>query len=118
MQNLFNELKISLENNGKLIDADGLLLKNKIISDVYLIRNERQFRIYSFDDGKPLEPDFILYLIGHEKKQTIHYQIFIEPKGGHLLKRDERKEKFLLRLKAESIIGQPWKDKKHNVWGL
>lgn len=101
----------------KYIDKNYADLKKRY-TDVYLIRNERHFKIYAFDDGRPLEPDFILYLIGKEKRETMHYQIFIEPKGGHLLKQDEWKEKFLLRLRAESVIEQLWKDRKYSVWGL
>ena len=101
----------------KYIDKHYSDLKKRY-SDVYLIRNERHFKVYNFDDGRPLEPDFILYLIGREKPNTMHYQIFIEPKGGHLLKQDEWKEKFLLRLQAESVIEQLWKDRNYAVWGL
>ena len=101
----------------KYIDKYYSELKKRY-SDVYLIRNERHFKIYAFDDGRPLEPDFILYLIGREKAKTMHYQIFIEPKGGHLLLQDEWKEKFLLRLKTESMIEQLWKDKRYAVWGM
>ncbi|MCA9466155.1 MAG: DEAD/DEAH box helicase family protein [Nitrospira sp.] len=101
----------------KYIDKNYDDLKKRY-TDVYLIRNERHFKIYAFDDGRPLEPDFILYLIGKEKNDTLHYQIFIEPKGGHLLKQDEWKESFLQRLKAESVIEQLWKNRKYAVWGL
>ncbi len=101
----------------KFIDKHYDDLKKRY-SDVYLIRNERHFKIYNFDDGRPLEPDFILYLIGCEKSDTMHYQVFIEPKGGHLLKQDEWKEKFLLRLQVETVIEQLWKDRKFAVWGL
>jgi type III restriction enzyme len=101
----------------KYVDKQYSELKKRY-SDVYLIRNERHFKIYAFDDGRALEPDFILYLIGHEKTDTLYYQVFIEPKGGHLLKQDEWKEKFLMRLKAESMIEQLWKDKKYAIWGM
>ncbi|HCU05523.1 MAG: hypothetical protein A2X77_02605 [Gammaproteobacteria bacterium GWE2_42_36] len=101
----------------KYVDKQYSELKKRY-SDVYLIRNERHFKIYAFDDGRALEPDFILYLIGHEKTDTLYYQVFIEPKGGHLLKQDEWKEKFLMRLKAESMIEQLWKDKKYIIWGM
>ena len=101
----------------KFIDKHYDDLKKRY-SDAYLIRNERHFKIYNFDDGRPLEPDFILHLIGREKLDTMHYQVFIEPKGGHLLKQDEWKEKFLLRLQTEAVIEQLWKDRKYAVWGL
>jgi type III restriction enzyme len=92
-------------------------LKTKY-KEIYLIRNERHFKIFHFDDGTPLEPDFILFLVKKNPKQNFHYQIFIEPKGGHLLVEDEWKEKFLMRLKAEHEIEQLWKGKMFNVWGM
>lgn len=87
-------------------------------SDVWLIRNEKHFKLYNFDDGRPLEPDFVLYLIGKEKTDTMHYQVFVEPKGAHLLKADEWKEQFLSSIKANSSIEQLFKGKKYVVWGL
>jgi type III restriction enzyme len=101
----------------KYIDKHYDDLKKKY-ADVYLIRNERHFKVYNFDDGQAYEPDFILYLIGRDKAETMHYQIFIEPKGGIYLKPDEWKEKFLLRLQAETVIEQLWKDREYAVWGL
>lgn len=101
----------------KFIDKHYDDLKKKY-SDVYLIRNERHFKLYNFDDGRPLEPDFVLYLIGKEKQDTLHYQVFIEPKGGHLLKQDEWKEKFLTSLKNNAKIEQLWTNRKYTVWGL
>lgn len=92
-------------------------LKKKY-SDVYLIRNEKHFKLYNFDDGRPLEPDFVLYLVGKEKQDTMHYQAFIEPKGSHLLKADEWKEKFLVSIKASFEIEQLFTNKKYVVWGL
>jgi len=92
-------------------------LKKKY-SDAYLIRNEKHFKLYNFDDGRPLEPDFVLYLVGKEQKDTMHYQVFIEPKGSHLLKADEWKEKFLVSIKASFEIEQLFTNKKYAVWGL
>lgn len=87
-------------------------------SDAYLIRNEKHFKLYSFDDGRPLEPDFVLYLVGKEQLDTMHYQIFIEPKGAHLLRADEWKEKFLISIKDSFEIEQLITNKKYAVWGL
>lgn len=46
--------------------------------EVYLLRNEEQYKIYDFQKGRGFQPDFILFL-----KQSIkmYYQVFIEPKG-------------------------------------
>ena len=86
--------------------------------EIFLVRNERSFKIYNFDDGKPMEPDFILFLSKKETAETLHYQIFIEPKGGHLLKTDEWKESFLKRLKDEHKIEQLWTGSNYIVWGM
>jgi len=101
----------------KFIDKRYADLKKKY-SDVYLIRNERHFKIYNFKDGRPLEPDFVLYLIGKDDHNTMHYQVFIEPKGGHLLRQDEWKEKFLISLKNTAKIEQLWKNNMYTVWGM
>ena len=101
----------------KFIDKryDDLKLK---FSEAYLIRNEKHFKLYSFDDGKALEPDFLLYLIGKNETDTMHYQVFIEPKGGHLIKADEWKQQFLLRIKDEFTVDKLFSNKNYVVWGL
>ena len=87
-------------------------------SDVYLLRNERHFKIFNFLDGRPLEPDFVLFLVGKEPSNTKHYQVFIEPKGGHLLKTDAWKEDFIGGLKSGPYIEQLFANKDYIVWGL
>lgn len=66
-------------------------LKDKY-DKVYLVRNERQLAIYSFDGGERFEPDYLLFL--HLQKQDGYeqLQIFIEPKGTHLVEKDSWKE--------------------------
>ena len=87
-------------------------------SEMYLLRNERHFKLYNFDDGRVFEPDFVLFLVKNDKKQSLHYQVFIEPKGGHLIKNDEWKHEFLMQLKKQHKIEQLWKDKEYIVWGM
>lgn len=48
----------------------------------------------------------------------MHYQIFIEPKGEHLLKTDEWKEKFLMQLKKEHYLEQLWIGRNYIIWGM
>lgn len=61
---------------------------------IYLIRNERHFKIYSFSDGQAFEPDFVLFL--QEKNgNMLTYQIFVEPKGKYLKEHDKWKQSFL-----------------------
>jgi len=101
----------------KFIDKSYQKLKDKY-DEIYLIRNERFFKIFNFDDGKATEPDFVLFLINAKNKIKLHYQIFIEPKGNHLLKQDAWKESFLKSLQSEHKLEQLWKDKKYTVWGM
>ena len=86
---------------------------------VYLIRNERQFHLYSFDGGERFEPDYVLML---QKEKSIGYsqlQVFIEPKGSHLLEKDKWKEEFLLSLKSESIpVIEFVDDNDYKIWGF
>jgi len=67
-------------------------LKNKY-DEVYLLRNEEVYKIYSFKDGRSFQPDFLLFL--REKNNSMYFQIFIEAKGEHLIKHDEWKNEFL-----------------------
>ncbi|HCT9179771.1 TPA: DEAD/DEAH box helicase family protein [Corynebacterium aurimucosum] len=72
--------------------------------EVYLIRNERlaPLAIYSFETGERFEPDFLL-LLRKDGDVVSQQQIYIEPKGGHLLETDQWKEDFLLSLDANAI---------------
>ncbi|HBO33719.1 MAG TPA: hypothetical protein DD636_03110 [Anaerolineaceae bacterium] len=52
-------------------------------AEIYLLRNEGHFAIYDFAQGRPFQPDFVLFL--QEKSgELITYQLFIEPKGKFL----------------------------------
>ncbi len=101
----------------KFIDKTYDALKTKW-DEIYLVRNEKHFQLYNFDDGQPLEPDFVLFLKRKGSDVSLHYQVFIEPKGAHLLKTDEWKEKFLKSLKAKHRIDVLWKSRKYVVWGM
>ncbi|NOR70857.1 MAG: type III deoxyribonuclease [Methylomarinum sp.] len=101
----------------KYIDKAIEQLKEKY-SEVYLLRNERHFKLFNFDDGRAFEPDFVLFLIKNNTSPAIHYQVFIEPKGSHLIKQDEWKHNFLMQLETEHKIEQLWKDREYIVWGM
>ena len=101
----------------KFIDKTYDVLK-KQFSDIYLIRNEKHFQLYRFEDGQVIQPDFVLFMKKKEGDETVHYQVFIEPKGSHLLDQDKLKELFLISLKKQFKITTLWKSKKFTVWGL
>jgi type III restriction enzyme len=87
--------------------------------EIYLVRNEREIRIFDFDSGDAFEPDFLLFM--QQKMDVNKYdniQIFIEPKGGHLAANDIWKEKFMLRLKDESAITFSTQIGGYRIWGM
>lgn len=99
---------------GKMIDD----IKTKYKEDeIYLIRNERHFKIYNFEDGRAFEPDFVLFT--QHTEDNLHFQIFIEPKGGYLILKDKWKEDFLSEIKDNvkgSII--EFENEKYKILGL
>lgn len=93
-------------------------LKSKY-DKVYLIRNERQLAIYSFDGGERFEPDYLLFLHSSKTDGYEQLQIFIESKGGHLIQNDGWKEDFLLQLESNAIpIIKFADDNNYKIWGF
>lgn len=95
-------------------------IKNKF-EDVYLIRNEIQACIYSFEDGSKFEPDYVLILNKYQEnkeKDNLYICMFIEPKGEHLLEKDSWKNTLLLDLKEKGIpIVKFVDDNEYRIWG-
>ena len=73
-------------------------LKEKF-TNIYLIRNEREIKIID-KLGRAFEPDFILFC-KQKKGKELTYQVFIEPKGAHLIANDKWKEVFLKQIREE-----------------
>lgn len=72
---------------------------NQKFENIYLIRNEREIKI--FDKlGRAFEPDFLLFCKQRDGEQMT-FQVFIEPKGNHLLGHDKWKEDFLKEINTE-----------------
>ena len=72
---------------------------NQKFENIYLIRNEREIKI--FDKlGRAFEPDFLLFCRQRDGEEMT-FQVFIEPKGNHLLGHDKWKEDFLKEIRAE-----------------
>ncbi|MDO4570715.1 MAG: DEAD/DEAH box helicase family protein [Planctomycetia bacterium] len=91
----------------------------KTYEQVYLVRNERQLVLYSFDSGERFEPDYLLILLRQKSSGYEQYQIFVEPKGNHLIAQDKWKEEFLLQIKERGIPQKTFADdKEYYVWGL
>ena len=77
----------------RMLDRQIDALRDKY-DEVHLVRNERHFKIYNFNDGQAFEPDFVLFLREKDGAMLTH-QIFIEPKGKHLQEHDRWKQDFL-----------------------
>jgi len=86
---------------------------------VYLVRNERQLALYSFDEGERFEPDYLLFLRKKNSSGYDQYQIFVEPKGEQLIKEDKWKEDFLLQIEKQGIPKKTFvDDNTYHVWGF
>lgn len=85
--------------------------------EIYFIRNEQHFKIFNFKDGNAFEPDFVLFLKDEDDK-IYNYQLFVEPKGDHLIKHDFWKEDFLSEINITKIKPTIMKDEEYVIYGL
>ena len=90
----------------------------EIYNEIYLHRNEKDFHIYSFVDGKRFEPDYILFLRRFDDPNLVTYQIFIEPKGEQLIEKDSWKEEFLLSIEDKSKLIVTYENQDFKLYGL
>lgn len=93
----------------------------KEYDEVYLVRNERipALAIYEFDTGERFEPDFLLFLQKRGTDGYLQEQIYIEPKGNHLLEKDKWKEDFLLKIEEQGIPLKKYvDDNEYRIFGL
>lgn len=102
----------------KYIDSIYNQLREKYSEEVYLVRNELDFKIYNFEDGRPFAPDFVLFLRRKDGTDYDNLQIFIEPKGTHLLVTDQWKEDFLNQIQGADTGQFCLKGEKFNIYGL
>lgn len=85
-----------------LIDRNIEKLKTKW-DDIYLIRNERDLKLYAFDSDGVFMPDYVLYLHRNDPAPTTHY-VFIEPKGENIESGDQWKNEFLQQLETTAEV--------------
>ena len=94
-------------------------------SDIYLLRNEKAVRIYSFDEGKAFEPDFLMFA-NDKKTGNISWQIFIEPKGSQFADANNKfenskegwKQKFLAEITHRDEAKELVNDDRYRIVGL
>lgn len=87
----------------KFLDSQIEALQEKF-KDIYLLRNERFFKLYRFSDGKATEPDYVLFMKEHRTGEDLIYQLLIEPKGDQLLAVDSWKEDFLQEIASQAKV--------------
>lgn len=87
--------------------------------DIYLLRNEKDLKIYSFTSEDAYQPDYVLFLKKkNDGAKTDYIQIFIEPKGGHLRSTDKWKEDAMKEIRENADIRFSTKSTNFNVWGM
>lgn len=87
--------------------------------EIYLVRNEKDLKIYDFAEGRPFEPDFVLFLrIKGSSDKYDNLQLFIEPKGDNLLIKDKWKNDFLKQIKAMAEVTWCTNTDDYLVWGI
>ncbi len=116
----FNTIYATSEEKAfvRMLDRHIEKLKEQYES-IYLVRNEGHFAIYNFSDGATFQPDFVLFL--HEKNgKSLTYQLFIEPKGGHLKEHDQWKAEFLKEITTEFGKSRilKFEDNKYSLIGV
>ncbi len=72
-------------------------------AEIYLIRNELDYWLFSPHDGRRFSPDYIL-IVNDVATGEMYYQCLIEPKGGHILEQDLWKEQTLISLADDSEV--------------
>lgn len=86
---------------------------------IYLVRNEKDLKIYDFETGKATEPDFVLFMQRkHSEDIYDNLQIFIEPKGTHLRGTDSWKSDFLQKIHKEGVIQFHTENQSFDIWGM
>lgn len=87
--------------------------------EIYLVRNEKDLKIYDFAEGRPFEPDFVLFLrVKGSSDKYDNLQLFIEPKGDNLLIKDKWKNDFLKQIKAMAEVTWCTNTDDYMVWGI
>ena len=92
---------------------------NEKYNEIYLVRNEKDLKIYDFETGRATEPDFVLFM---RRKYTEgvfdNIQIFIEPKGPQLRGTDSWKAEFQKKIHSDGFIQFHTENQDFEIWGM
>ncbi len=122
-----NEIWGTSEEELFLRFVDEIIIKlKKKYQDIALLRNEQFFKIYSFENGEPFYPDFVLFLTEKKTKKEVMYQIFVEPKGDQFLdarstfeqSKEGWKQKLLIEIEKNHAVDLKIENKDFRLIGL
>lgn len=82
-----------------------------------LLRNEGDVKIFAFDNGRATEPDFIFLGRIADDTSDRYLQVFMEPKGKHLVESDAWKEEFLETVDASAVVLELAKRAEYRIVG-
>lgn len=78
-----------------------------------------KYNSYSFDGGERFEPDYLLVLHKQNEVGYEQLQVFIEPKGTHLIAEGKWKEDFLHEIEDKAVATKIFVDNsKYKIWSF
>jgi type III restriction enzyme len=101
----------------KYIESIMTKLREKY-EEIYLVRNDKDLKIYDFKTGRATEPDFVLFMRLKNGNGYDNLQIFIEPKGPHLRGTDSWKADFEKEIHNEGCIQFNTQNQEFEIWGM
>lgn len=122
-----NEIWGTSEEEAFLRFIDEVMSKlEKKYQEIALLRNEFAFKIYSFEEGQPFYPDFVLFLKEKETNKEHVYQVFVEPKGDEFLdahktfeqSKEGWKQNFLLQIEKKHKVDFRLENRDFKLIGL
>ena len=91
---------------------------HELYDEFFLLRNEKSITLFAFEDGQAFEPDYVLFLRKRRSDVCTILQLFIEPKGHHLIKQDSWKEAFLKKIQQDAKLKTVFQGRDYAVYGL
>ncbi len=74
--------------------------------------------VLAIDDGQAFAPDFLLFLRERHAASAAILQLFIEPKGQHLMLLDDWKARFLKAIEGQARLETLLQGRHCTVYGL
>lgn len=110
----------------EFIDNSIVDLRSRGFLNIYLARSEKFFKIFSFEEGKAFQPDFVLFMNKENGANLVNYQVFVEPKGDQFKDKNGTfehskegwKNRFLKEIESLSKIIVLYENNDYKLLGL